>query len=134
MTEGQIRVLIIDDHEEARQALAACLGASPQIDVVAATGRAEEGLIKAAALQPDIVLVDPKRSDGRGLEVLHRLLKSDLRVQVIVLTSYLVSWEEWVAHGDGVARYLLKEIDCAQLVRHILTVVSIGVAAVTGWD
>ncbi len=134
MAEAQIRVVIIDDHDEAREALVARLNATPQISVVANTARAEEGLIKTATLHPDVVLVDPKRSDGRGLEVVHRLLRSGLRVQVIILTSYLASWEAWAAHGDGAARYLLKDIDTTQLVRHILSAGAVGAASASGWE
>ncbi len=132
--KNPIRVLIVDDHVEVRQALAACLNAAPQIEVVGAAGEADEALHQTEALRPDVVIVETKRSDGRGMELIHGLTRGGLAAQVIVLTSYLILWEQWAALSAGAARYLLKDIDCAHLIAQILAVVAVATAALAGLD
>ncbi|MBM4422531.1 MAG: response regulator transcription factor [Chloroflexi bacterium] len=119
---GPLRVYIIDCHDEVRRALAARLKTSPDIAVVGDTGDADEGLQKTTTLQPDILLVETKRSDGRGLEIVKAIAQSELKTKVIVLTSYASEWERVTMAHSGAARYLLKDIASAQLIEEIRAV------------
>jgi DNA-binding NarL/FixJ family response regulator len=116
------RLLIIDDHENVRGALASRLDAKPDIEVIGCTGCWETGLEKALALEPDVVLLETKRTDGRGLETLQCLSDRCPGVDVMVLTSYADAEERAAARSSGAARYLLKDIDTEQLVSEILSV------------
>ena len=119
MPDPPIRILIIDDHADVRQALKACLSSAPGMLVVGDTGEAEEGLRQTVALRPHIVLVETKRADGRGLEIVNWIAQSGLGARVIVLTSYPSEWERWAAHRAGAARYLLKDIGSPLLIDQI---------------
>jgi DNA-binding NarL/FixJ family response regulator len=55
--------------------------------VVGEAGSVREALVKVAALQPDIVVVDVGLPDGDGIEVCRRLRESDPDVWCIVLTA-----------------------------------------------
>ncbi|HLB46865.1 MAG TPA: response regulator transcription factor [Anaerolineales bacterium] len=121
-----IRVFIIDDHEEVRRALVARLRSSPEIEIVGDSGSAEDGLEKTKTLQPDVLLIETKRADGRGIEIVDAINQSGLKTQVIVLTSYTSEWERLTMYHSGAARYLLKDIDSAQLIDEIRTVVKQG--------
>jgi DNA-binding NarL/FixJ family response regulator len=114
-----LRLLIIDDHDAVRRALTARLNAAPGMQVVAETADAEEGLQQTRALRPDVALVETKRADGRGLEIVSWIAQSGLGVRVIVLTSYPSEWERWAAHRAGAARYLLKDIGSPLLIDQI---------------
>lgn len=113
------RLLIIDDHNDVRQALEARLHALPQIEVIGCTGCWRTGLEKALKLEPDVVLLETKRADGEGLEALQCLTERCLSTDVVVLTSYFDAEEQEAALREGAARYLLKEIDTSRLAREI---------------
>lgn len=117
-----VRVLIIDDHDEVRRALVARLKSISEIEVVGDAREADDGLEKVKALKPDVVLIEPKRNDGRGIEIVNAINQSGSRTQVIVLTSYTSEWERLTMYHTGAARYLLKDIDSAQLIEEIRTV------------
>ena len=114
-----IKVYLLEAHDEVRQALLTRLCTSKDIQVVGDSTDAEAGLLDIKMLQPDVVLVETKRPDGRGLEIINWLAHSGLRARVIVLTSYLSDWEKWAAFRAGAARYLLKEVDSGQLIKEI---------------
>ena len=116
------RVLIVDDHPEVRHALAVRLGSTPDVAVVGEIADAEEALQQAEALHPDVVVVETKRADGRGLELVSRLTHNLAGLKIVVLTSYLSEWEQWAAFRAGALRYLLKDIDTAQLLEQIRAV------------
>jgi len=116
-----VRVFILDDHDQVREALAARLRAMPDVELVGEASEVESGLQQVEALRPDVVLVESKRNDGRGLEVVNSLLRQGSGTHVIVLTTYLSEWEEWAVRRAGVDRYLLKDIDSPKLMDHIRT-------------
>ena len=114
------RLLIIDEHKAVRQALITRLQQCDELEVVGSTGSSEEGLLQVKALQPDVVLLETKRSDGTGLETCRRIARHYPSTLVIVLTSYDDEQERQAAYMAGAARYILKDIDSTQLVREIL--------------
>ncbi|MDW8327485.1 MAG: response regulator transcription factor [Anaerolineales bacterium] len=114
-----IRVLILDDHAEVRQALRQRLDYAPDIHVVGDVGDAEQALATVSSLKPDVVLMESKRSDGRGLELIHWIAQNYPASLIIVLTSYPTEWECWAARRAGARQYLLKDIGSAELVEHI---------------
>ncbi|MGD2145037.1 MAG: response regulator transcription factor [Anaerolineae bacterium] len=113
------RLLIIDDHEDVRWALKTRLDAAPEIEVVGCTGCWETGVQEALEQEPDVVLLETKRTDGQGLEALQRLTQQCSCAQVLVLTSYLDAGERESARSEGAARCLLKDIDTETLVEEI---------------
>jgi DNA-binding NarL/FixJ family response regulator len=115
----EIRVLIVDDHAEVRQALRHRLSYAPDIRVVGDVSEAEQALAAVPALQPDVVLMESKRSDGRGLELIHWIAQNYPASLIIVLTSYPTEWECWAARRAGALQYLLKDIGSTELVEHI---------------
>ncbi len=113
------RLLIIDDHDDVREALESRLRSAAGVEVVGCTGCWETGLQETVKLKPDIVLLEIKRIDGRGLEALRRLTDECPWISVVVLTSYPDAEEQTEARRDGAVRYLLKDINTSQLVREI---------------
>ncbi len=113
------RLLIVDDHDNVREALKARLDAAPDVEVVGCTGCWRTGLSTALTLEPDVVLLETKRGDGEGLEALACLADRCAPADVVVLTSYPDAEERAEARSRGAAGYLLKDIDTSQLVREI---------------
>lgn len=113
------RLLIIDDHDDVREALEAQLRIAGQVDVVGCTGCWQTGLQEATRLQPDVVLLETKRADGQGLEALHRLTQQCPCTSIVILTSYPDAEEQQEARRMGAIHYILKDIDTPHLVREI---------------
>ncbi len=116
------RLLIIDDRESVRQALEARLGKSPQIELLGSAASSEEGVRLALEQKPDVVLLEVKMADGKGLEACRQLVASPDGISVIILTSYIDEAERQAAFEAGASRYVLKDIDSERLIRAIQTV------------
>jgi DNA-binding NarL/FixJ family response regulator len=54
----RIRILVVDENERLLHALLQLLATEPAVDVVGSARSLEEGLVQAAALAPQLVLVD----------------------------------------------------------------------------
>ena len=83
---GQIRVLIVDDHEVFRHGLEQALASEPDIDVV---GSAIDGLAaaeQAVALTPDVVLMDLRMPVLTGVEATARIRTPRPDVKIVMLT------------------------------------------------
>jgi DNA-binding NarL/FixJ family response regulator len=116
-------VYIADEHESVRSALADRLDRTADLTVIGQAGDAEKVLKEIRKEQPDVVLIEVKRSDGLGLEIVRQIATLPFSPLLIVLTSYASNWEQKAASRAGAARYLLKEIDSDELIRHIIKLV-----------
>jgi DNA-binding NarL/FixJ family response regulator len=116
------RLLIIDDRETVRQALQARLSHAPEIEIVGSAGSSEEGIQAALALAPDVVLLEIKMADGKGLDTCRRITQSSSSTDVIILTSYVDEAERQAAFQAGASSYVLKDIDSQRLIRAIESV------------
>jgi DNA-binding NarL/FixJ family response regulator len=117
--QERIRVLLADDHAILREGLASLIEKQPGIAVV---GEAEDGsecLEKAAALVPDVVVLDIKLPGMSGIEVCRQLKSSYPLMKVIMLSMY----EEYEyinrALQVGADGYLLKKVASSELVSAI---------------
>lgn len=116
---NDVRVYIIDEHESVRSALAERLGRSAELKVVGNSGDVEQILRDIKDGKPDLVLLEVKRRDGMGLELLRQLSRLTNAPRLAVLTSYPSKWEEEAALRAGAERYLLKNIDSEDLIATI---------------
>jgi two-component system nitrate/nitrite response regulator NarL len=114
-----IRVLLVDDHALFRSGIKALLSRQPGFEVVGEAGDGLEGVKRAAALQPDVVLMDLHMPGMSGREAVKLLAEEVPRTRVVVLTvsedaEDLLETLQAGAHG-----YLLKNIDTEFLVQSI---------------
>lgn len=116
-------VYIVEERTQVRNALAARLGQSPQIQVMGHRGDAKAALAEIEQSKPDAILLEVKRTDGMGLEILRRLADLPKRPKIIVLTSYPASWEQQSAERTGADAYVLKNIESEELIQRILDLV-----------
>jgi DNA-binding NarL/FixJ family response regulator len=113
------RVYIVDEHHSVRLALADRLSRSVNLQVIGHTGSADEALREVRLECPDIVLMEIKRSDGMGLEILRQLSTLSKAPRVIILTSYSSFWERQAASRAGACSYILKDIETEELIHHL---------------
>jgi DNA-binding NarL/FixJ family response regulator len=120
-----IRVLLLDDHDVARNRSAARLREHPRLEIVGDAADCAEALRLARELQPDAVLVETRRLDERGLEAIARLSSLDEETRPAI-----VAYVEILHHGDwpgaraaGADDVLLKEMRPDVIARELKTVV-----------
>ncbi len=116
------KLLIIDDRESVRQALEARLGKAPEIELIGSTGLSEDGIRIALEHKPDVVLLEVKMADGKGLDTCRQIVAAGTDTSVIILTSYVDEAERQAAFEAGASRYVLKDIDSERLIKAIQTV------------
>ena len=68
-------MLIADDHPLFREGLRALLGALPELDVVGEAATGEEAVAAAAALRPDVVLMDLQMPGISGIEATRAIVR-----------------------------------------------------------
>jgi DNA-binding NarL/FixJ family response regulator len=116
---GTPRVYIVDEHAEVRLALAERLARESDLQIIGHSGDASEVMHASITEKPDVVLIEVKRSDGLGLEILRQLARLPHQPRVAVLTSYPSTWEQEAAQRAGAIAYFLKNIDSEELIRSI---------------
>ncbi len=103
------RILIVDDHQLAREGLRALL-ASDGFDVVALAETGEEAIELVQTLKPDIVLMDVRLGEGiDGLEATRRIVAMGLPTRVVMLTLHDMPGYVREALAAGAAGYVLKD-------------------------
>ncbi len=117
----RIRVLIVDQNPRVRRALAARLSAMPQLEVLDSVGSVNEAENAIRRAAPDVVLIEPKRLNDRGIPLIQALASVPRPPLVIVLTSYRDEDEVLVANELGISCYMLKDIDSQALLDAILS-------------
>jgi len=123
MTQAKkTRVLVADDHTIVRQGLRAILESEPDIEVVGEAADGFEAVKKAAALAPDVVVMDVSMPRLNGLEATARIVRERPDTKVVALTMH--SSEEYVYSclKAGAQGYLLKESASSELVQAIRVV------------
>ena len=122
MNAGKITVLIADDHPVVRQGLRVLLSLEDDIEVVGEVGDGGEAVELAAALVPDVILLDLKLPVLDGLGVLADLRDRGLPARTLVLTSVADQASVTVAMRAGAAGFLYKDVDPDALVRAVRSV------------
>lgn len=103
------RILIVDDHQLAREGLSAVLSQGGY-DIVGLAASGEEAIELATRLEPDIVLMDVRLGAGiDGLEATRRIIAKGLNCRVIMLTLHETPAYVREALSAGAAGYVLKE-------------------------
>ncbi|WP_020397030.1 response regulator [Thiolinea disciformis] len=109
------KVLLVDDHTLFRAGLQDLL-VRRGIEIVAAVGSGDEGIRRAAELEPDIVLLDMRMPQMDGLTVLRQLRKNHPSLKVVMLTTSTSENDLIEALKAGARGYLLKDIEPDELV------------------
>jgi NarL family two-component system response regulator LiaR len=114
-----ISVLIVDDHAVVREGLRTFLELQDGITVVGEAGDGLEALEQAAALAPDVILMDLVMPRLDGVAAMRRLRERAPASRVIVLTSFLDDDRLMPALQAGAAGYLLKDVEPSELARAV---------------
>ena len=108
MTEN-IRILIVDDHDEVRKSLRELLVQEEDMEIVGEGAIGKNAIINAAVYSPDIILSDIKMPIVNRLEYTDILMESSISCKVNLFTRYEVYLDE--DEKIGVQCHHLERID-----------------------
>ena len=110
-----IRVIIIEDFKLTRVGLRCALNANEDIDVIAESDNALDGLNHIKRLNPDVVLMDLGLAGMNGIEATIKVKEFNPEIKVIALTSHDREEEVIATLSSGAIAYCLKDIDPTKL-------------------
>jgi two-component system, NarL family, response regulator NreC len=119
-----ISILVVDDHEVLRSALRRRLESEPDLNPVGEAGTAEQAIVKARALQPDLILLDLLLPRTSGYEAIPGLAKVSPSSKVLVLSSQAAPSSVRQAISAGACGYVPKHASDGELLSAIRTVAS----------
>ncbi|MEI2738800.1 MAG: response regulator transcription factor [Chitinophagaceae bacterium] len=112
---SKIRVGIVEDREEIRNAVAALLLWDEAFELVFTFSRAEEALDTIPALQPDVVIMDINLPGISGIECIQRVKPQCPDTQFMIFTIYENDENIFTALEAGASGYLLKKSSMPQI-------------------
>lgn len=118
-----LKVLVVEDEDLIRTGIV--LGtdwAQMNCEVVGQAANGQEGLEKARALKPDLIITDIKMPHMDGIEMVRRLREAGNEAKVIILTAYDSFSYAQSALRLGAVDYLLKPFHDGELEEAVLRV------------
>jgi NarL family two-component system response regulator LiaR len=119
MSPTPIRILLVDDHAIVRKGLRALLTEVADIEVVGEAGDGRQAVNQAAALQPDVILMDIVMPNMDGIEATQQITQQWPEARVLALTSFAADNKLFPAIKAGALGYLLKDSDPEELIQAI---------------
>ena len=117
-----IRVLLADDHAVLRAGLRMLLGAQADIEIVGEAANGVEVSRLAAALRPDVVLLDLSMPGPRSGTVIREVLRACPETRVLILTMHDDTAYMRSALAAGASGYLVKRAADSELLSAIRAV------------
>jgi DNA-binding NarL/FixJ family response regulator len=106
---GTIRVMVVEDHALVRAAVRQALSAA-DIEVVGESATAEDALVVALAVRPDVLLVDIDLPGMDGVSLVRELSPRLPRTRIVMLTVSRADRDIVDAVRAGATGYLTKDL------------------------
>jgi len=110
-----VRILLADDHPLTRSGLAAWIAKEEGMQLVGETEDGESAWTSILELQPDLAMLDIEMPDCSGIDIAARVLKHELRTNVLILTAYSAHQYVMASVRAGAKGFILKSAPLAQL-------------------
>ncbi len=107
----EIKVIIVEDFKLTRVGLRCALNENDDINVVAESDNAIDGLKLIERYTPDVVLMDLGLSGMNGIEAINKISEMHKDIKIIALTSHDREEEVIATLTSGATGYCLKDID-----------------------
>jgi DNA-binding NarL/FixJ family response regulator len=117
-----LRVLIADDHPLFRDGMRGLLATKPDFEVVGEATTGEEAVKLAGELEPDVILMDIKMPGVSGIEATRRILTTNPRAHILMVTMFEDDATVFAAMRAGARGYVLKDADKDDVLSAIRTV------------
>ncbi len=110
-----IRVLLAEDQDLVRGAMAALLSLEPDIEVVAEVDRGDEVLPAALASRPEVALLDIEMPGSDGITAAAQLRERPPACRVLILTTFGRPGYLRRAMASGASGFMLKDAPASEL-------------------
>jgi two-component system response regulator DesR len=110
-----IRVLLAEDQELVRGAMAALLSLEPDIEVVAQVGRGDEVVGAALASRPDVAMLDIEMPGEDGMAAAGRLRRALPGCRILMVTTFGRPGYLRRAMASGASGFMLKDAPAREL-------------------
>ena len=114
-----IKVLLVDDHEMVRLGVSTYLSIQADIEVVGEANDGDEGVSKALALRPDVILMDLVMDKMDGITATKQILAQWPQAKILIVTSYIDDEKVFPAIQAGASGYLLKTSSAQEIAEAI---------------
>ncbi len=122
MTTDKIRALIADDHTLFRDGLRALLASASDTELVGEAATGQEVIAQAAALQPDLIIMDLQMPVVNGIEATRQIVRTSPHINVLVVTMFDDDHSVFSSMQAGARGYILKGASHAEMLRAIRAV------------
>lgn len=119
----RIRVLVADDHAIVREGLKLYLELQDDIEVIGEAADGSQAIEQAAALRPDVIVMDLVMPGTTGVDATVAIKRVDPQAVILVLTSFLDEETLRTVLRAGAAGYLMKDSAPAEVANAIRSVV-----------
>jgi DNA-binding NarL/FixJ family response regulator len=116
MSQGKVKVLLVDDHAVVRNGIRLMLDTVDDIEVAGEAGTAHDALLATRAQHYDVILVDINLPDKCGLDLIERLRTQGAKTAVVVLSAYPEEMYALRAFKKGAAAYLNKRSSADEII------------------
>lgn len=117
-TDAPLRVMLVDDHALVRSAVRQALTA-PDVEVVGEASSADDALLLAPELRPDLLLLDINLPGSDGMRVLRELRPRLPETKIVMLTVSTERRDLLEAIREGAAGFLTKDLSPEALLRTV---------------
>ncbi|GGO06142.1 response regulator [Saccharibacillus kuerlensis] len=121
---NRCRVLVVDDHKHAQEAICDILSLDPLFEVVGVVSNGADAISFTEQWMPDLILMDIRMNGMNGLEATGRIKVSYPYVKIVIITvsddiSYLLE-----ALKQGAQGILLKNLAPSTWIEYLKAIVS----------
>jgi DNA-binding NarL/FixJ family response regulator len=110
-----IRVLLVDDHAMVRRGMRDFLELHDDLEIIGEAADGEAAIETAAALRPDVVVMDLLMPGVDGIEATTRIKAANPETEIVAITSFVEEARVIAALEAGASGFLLKDAEADEL-------------------
>ncbi len=118
------KVLIVDDHAHAREAIREQLSGYPDFSIIGEAKNSAEAIFLADELQPDLILMDINMPDLDGLKTTKLIKEKHPEMKIVILTVSEDSTDLFEALKQGAQGFLIKKVNPGDWYPYLKSIVS----------
>jgi RNA polymerase sigma factor (sigma-70 family) len=113
------RVLIVDDHQAVREALALRIGRQPDLEICGKAADMSEALRLIADTEPDVAVVDISLRIGNGIDLIKQIKDSNDHIRILAWSMHSESLYAERAIRAGARGYINKDQASGKIIEAI---------------